>query len=212
MTPKCGKNKKVAHEAQPLYGRHVKIQSDHKPLESILKKSIACAPKRLQGMMMRLQKYEYEYLANRTQIADLLNFVLRSTYFQYNVSIYEQQEGAAMGSPVSAVIASIYMEEFEEQAIASATCKTKIWKRYVDDIFSVLERDHVHGFLQHLKSQRPTICFTMEIEKGNTIPFLDTTVTRDLDGLLTTTVYRKPTHTDQYLAYDSHHPRSVKRA
>ena len=48
----------------------------------------------------------------------------------------------------------------------------------------------------------------MEIEKGNTIPFLDTTVTRDSDGL---TVYRKPTHTDQYLVYDSHHPQSVKR-
>jgi len=51
----------------------------------------------------------------------------------------------------------------------------------------------------------------MEIEKDNTIPFLDTSVSRDLDGLLTTSVYRKPTHTDQYLAYDSHHPQSVKR-
>ena len=51
----------------------------------------------------------------------------------------------------------------------------------------------------------------MEIEKDNTFPFLDTTVTRDSDGLLTTTVYRKPTHTDQYLAYDSHYPQSVKR-
>ena len=51
----------------------------------------------------------------------------------------------------------------------------------------------------------------MEIEKDNTIPFLDTRVSRDSNGLLTTTVYRKPTHTDQYLAYNSHHPQSVKR-
>ena len=75
----------------------------------------------------------------------------------------------------------------------------------------VLDRDHVDGFLQHLNSQQPTIRFTMEIEKDNTIPFLDTTVTRDSDGLLTSTVYRKPAHTDQYLARDSHQPQSVKR-
>ena len=37
---------------------------------------------------------------------------------------------------------------------------------------------------------------TMEIEKDNTISFLETSVSRDSDGLLTTSVYRKPTHTD----------------
>ena len=111
-----------------------------------------------------------------------------------------------MGSPVSAVIANLYMEEFEERAIATATYKPKIWKRYVDDTFTFLGKDYVDGFLQQLNSQQPTICFTMEIEKDNTIPFLDTSVSRDSNGLLTTTVYRKPTHTDQYLAYDSHHP------
>ena len=36
---------------QYTYGRHVKIQSDHKPLESILQKPLECAPRRLQGMV-----------------------------------------------------------------------------------------------------------------------------------------------------------------
>ena len=115
-----------------------------------------------------------------------------------------------MGSPVSAVIANIHIEEFEEQAIAKATYKPKIWKWYVDDTFTVSDQEHVNSFLQHLNSQQPTIHFTMEIEKDNTITFHDTTVTRDSDSLLTTTVYRKPNHTNQYLAYDSHHLQSVK--
>ena len=51
----------------------------------------------------------------------------------------------------------------------------------------------------------------MEIENNSNIAFLDTSVCREPDGRLTTSVYRKPTHTDQYLAYDSHHPQSVKR-
>ena len=38
-----------------------------------------------------------------------------------------------------------------------------------------------------------------------------TAILREPDGQLTTSVYRKPMYTDQYLAYDSHQPRSVKR-
>ena len=61
---------------QYAYGRHVRIQSDHKPLESILKKALACAPRRLQGMMMRLQKYDYEVRYGRgtnLHLADTLS-------------------------------------------------------------------------------------------------------------------------------------------
>ena len=61
---------------QYAYGRHVKIQSDHKPLESILKKPLACAPRRLQGMMMRLHTYDYEVRYERGEnlhLADTLS-------------------------------------------------------------------------------------------------------------------------------------------
>ena len=52
----------------------------------------------------------------------------------------------------------------------------------------------------------------MEIEKDNTIPFLDSFKGfRRSSHHQTAKVYRNPTHTDQYLAYDSHHPQSVKR-
>ena len=161
-----------------------------------------------------LQKLENDpSLADRTtltpaQIADLLKFALRSTYFLYNGSIYEQKDGAAMGSPVSAVIANLYMESFEEQAITTSSYEPRIWKRYVDDTFTILDRENVDDFLQHLNNQQPSIRFTMETEKDNKLAFLDTAVLREPDGRLTTSVYRKPTHTDQYLAYDSHHPQS----
>lgn len=40
--------------------------------------------------------------------------------------------------------------------------------------------------------------------------FHDTAFVREPDGRLTTGVYRKPTHTEKYLAFDSYHLESVK--
>ena len=116
-----------------------------------------------------------------------------------------------MGSPVSAIIADLYMEAFEEQALATAPEPPRIWKRYVDDTFTITKKNNVDNFFNHLNQQHPSIHFTMETENNNKIAFLDTLVTREPDGKLHTSVYRKPTHTDQYLAFDSHHPQSVKR-
>ena len=59
--------------------------------------------------------------------------------------------------------------------------------------------------LQHITSVDPAIQFTVETnnEDGG-IQFLDTIVKPEADGNLSITVYRKPTHTDQYLQWDSH--------
>lgn len=44
---------------QYTYGRHTTVYSDHKPLEMILKKPLSKAPKRLQNMVLRVQKYDF---------------------------------------------------------------------------------------------------------------------------------------------------------
>ena len=99
------------------------------------------------------------------------------------------------------------MEEFKEQALATVPEPPLIRKRYVDDT----EQNKVDIFLNHLNQQHPSIRFTMETENDNRIAFLDSLVTREPEGKLHISVYRKPTHTDKYLAYDSHHPQSIKR-
>ena len=47
-------------------------------------------------------------------------------------------------------------------------------------------------------------------KEDGSIPFLDTIVKPEADSTLSITVYRKPTHTDQYLQWDSHHHLSAK--
>ena len=142
------------------------------------------------------------------QIADLLNFVLRSTYFQFNKLIYEQLEGTAMGSPVSAVIGNLYMESFRQQAITTSSYKSSIWKHYVDDTFTILDRGDLYSLTasEQPASSLPFVSPWKLSENDYKFAFLDTVVSRELDGCLTTGIYRKPMHTSQYLAYNSHHP------
>ena len=48
-----------------------------------------------------------------------------------------------MGSPVSVMIANLFMGELEQRSIQSFEHKVKVWKGYVDDTFVVLKNERV---------------------------------------------------------------------
>lgn len=61
---------------QYIYGKEVEVESDHKPLESIFKKSLHQAPPRLQRMLLRLQRYNLKVTykpGKEMHIADALS-------------------------------------------------------------------------------------------------------------------------------------------
>ena len=115
-----------------------------------------------------------------------------------------------MGSPVSPIAANIFMEALEQKAIITAPleCKPKLWLRYVDDILEIVNKDCIDQLTEHINKVDPSgsIKFTYEKEEDGKLPFLDTIIVRKEDGSVKLLVYRKPTHTDQYLNFDSHHP------
>ena len=144
------------------------------------------------------------------EIVELLKLCLSTTCFQWRDDFYEQTSGAAMGSPLSPVLANIFMEHFEQNALASSALVPKLWKRHVDDIFAVWShgKEYLNTFLSYLNNIHPSIKFTIEQENDQlSLSFLDIALTRNPDGSLNHSVYRKPTHTDRYLNYTSfHHP------
>ena len=145
------------------------------------------------------------------QIISLLEFCLNSTSFVFQGQYYQQVEGAAMGSPLSPIVANIFMEHFEKEALETAPHPPSLWKRFVDDTFVILETQNKEEFFHHINSLDNNIKFTAESTRADgSIPFLDTLVTPKSDGSLQTKVYRKPTHTNQYLQWDSHHAMSNK--
>ena len=51
-----------------------------------------------------------------------------------------------------------------------------------------------------------SIKFTYKEEAEGKLPFLDTLIVKKEDGTIKLLVYRKSSHTDQYLNYNSQHP------
>ena len=139
-------------------------------------------------------------------IVCLLEFCLRSTYFTFKGRFYKQQEGAAMGSPISPIVANLHMEDLETKAIQSSPSPPSFWRRFVDDTLTIMKSSQVESFLNHLNSIDHHIQFTKEESRPDgSMPFLDILITPKEDGSLSTTVYRKPTHTDLYLQWDNNH-------
>ena len=119
-----------------------------------------------------------------------------------------------MGSPVSVAVANLYMEWFEQEALRTAPVeiKPRLWKRFVDDIYEIIKRHAEQRLTEHLNKVDPTgsIQVTSEPEKDSKLAFLDTLSHHHPDGSLTFSVFRKKTHTDQYLSFHSQHPLNHK--
>jgi hypothetical protein len=86
------------------------------------------------------------------QTVNLTRYVLITTYLLYDGSFYDQKDGVTMGSPLASVVAKLYMEHFEHQALSSVIKKPNWWYRYVDDTFVMWPhgKDELQEFLKHL--------------------------------------------------------------
>ena len=82
----------------------------------------------------------------------------------------------------------------------------------MDDTFTVLQEYDVEEFTEHINSIDPHIKFTIKPEKDSKLPFMDLCTHILNDGSMKITIYMKPTHTDQYLNFKSHHPLTHKRS
>ena len=86
---------------------------------------------------------------------------------------------------------------------------------YVDDTLSNWAHglENPHRFLEHINSLHPSIKLTLEMQKEDkTIPLLDVLLIIQEDGSLGHKMYRKPTHTERYLHYNSFHHHSLKNS
>ena len=113
-----------------------------------------------------------------------------------------------MGKSTSSPLSDLYMENFEQKALSTYNTGNEevqpadvilFWLRKADDTLTAIHKDHIAPFFAFINSIHPDIKWTKEEEKDGNIAMLDVSINRGADGSLTCDVYRKPTHTNQYI-------------
>ncbi|XP_069984619.1 uncharacterized protein [Penaeus vannamei] len=121
---------------------------------------------------------------------ELIRLCVEFGPFEFSGREYEQIQGFAMGSPLSAVLVQLFMESL----VSDHYHNNVVWLRYVDDIHAVVPtRTNPPDLLHRLNAVHPSIQFTTEEERDEKLPFLDTMIHRKPDGpIFSAEVMRRP--------------------
>lgn len=138
---------------------------------------------------------------------------LAITYFtEGERNIYLQTGGAAM-LPDDPLVQSLHSEFLGKTLTmchpSTHTLTSCYCGHYKNNAMSIVHRDKVKESIEHLSSEHPDIYFTQKVEQDHNTAMLETKITI-ADDMLIFTFYCKPTHTDQYLQYESHQLRGLK--
>ena len=150
------------------------------------------------------------------EIIEALTICSSQNYFEFNNKLYRQHSGLAMGSPLSPLLAEIFMDQFENILFNSENPLINnifYWYRYVDDIICCWlgTQRQLSLFLNFLNSIEPSINFTLEIENNKSLNFLDLTISIN-NSIHEFSIYRKPSQTDTIIPFNSSHAWSHKLA
>ena len=139
-------------------------------------------------------------LKKRT-LKKLILYTCSKTVFLFGGTIYEQKDGVSMGASLGPVLANIIMTELErvvvDRLIKSGSIK--FYARYVDDTLLLIKLNDIDKILEEFNGFHHNLEFTVD-KFENCVPhFLDLEIHRD--GL---SIFRKETHTAQFVHYDSY--------
>ncbi|VDP57296.1 unnamed protein product [Schistosoma mattheei] len=89
-------------------------------------------------------------LLDPSEVIKCLELCLRSTLFTFRGDLYRQKEGIAMGSPVSPIVANLFMHSLETSAITRCVCPPMVWLWHVDDILIIIKRDGLKELFENV--------------------------------------------------------------
>ena len=141
----------------------------------------------------------------KKELKKLFLFATSETPFIFNGTFYNQIPGVTMGSPLSPVLANIFMGFYEYKWLNEYNLnKPKFYLRYLDDILAALDKEQDSlNFLNFLNKRHPNIKFTIEEQINYSISFLDVFISSIDNQNLTLETYHKMTYTGLLLNFNS---------
>ena len=106
-----------------------------------------------------------------------------------------------MASPLVVELAEIRVADVENTALTTYKGPPNTYRHFVDDgIGDFRDKSHAGGFLNYLNSLTDDLQYTIEYPSHDgSLPYMDILIHADKS----TSVYRKPTHTNLYVHYNS---------
>ena len=98
-----------------------------------------------EGITTACQAYEAFYIEppppsiSTRNLREMLSLILQENSFRFNGSNYLQTHGTAMGTKMAVAFANIFLATIERQILRQSSKKPLVWKRYIDDVFSLWE-------------------------------------------------------------------------
>jgi hypothetical protein len=164
-------------------------------------------------LIVKIVHEKWNIIQNYTSITkrvfeNLLKFIIIDcNYFSYEEKFYRAKFGVAMGDPLSPILADLVLEKLIDDKIKEFPHQPTFFKKYVDDIITVIPEEDIDTCLDIMNSYHPRLEFTTEKEEDRSIVFLDLRLIHLDDGTINTDWYQKPTSCGRILNYLSSHPK-----
>src|SRR6266576_2766186 len=113
-----------------------------------------------------------------TEFKNLLICSIENGYFSFKNTFYKQKNGLAMGDPLSPIISDIVLDDIFTKLYEEFKDDITVIKKYVDDSLLYINKNIVDNLLNFVNNYHPDLQFTIEMEKNNSISFLDISVIR----------------------------------
>lgn len=160
-----------------------------------------------------LEEIDWEHPQRIEFLIRAMRFVLTEGYIEFGNQIFQQNNGAAMGSPMIPPYANIYMYMLERRTVEKYS-KTSLvlYKRFIDDIIIVIET-HQNNELTQLQYDLNHLHHTIKLtwaKPAYKCTFLDVSIWITAKNHIHTEVYQKPLNMYSYLPFHSYHTSSQK--